>query len=108
MSDTWVHLCTCFGARTVPIMWEAPETTTWANASRSMRRANIKATRQRVDRFACFGPNTLTESAMQLRPSEKLKVGARAKKEALIKGNWTEIKRLARRRSGKSRLSSQD
>ena len=31
----------------------------------------------------------------------KIKGWSRAKKEALIKGDWTEIKRLARRRSGK-------
>jgi putative endonuclease len=36
----------------------------------------------------------------------KIKGWSRAKKEALIKGDWTEIKRLARRRSGKSRPSS--
>ena len=31
----------------------------------------------------------------------KIKGWSRAKKEALIKGDWTEITRLARRRSGK-------
>jgi len=36
----------------------------------------------------------------------KIKGWGRAKKEALIKGNWTEIKRLARRRAGKSNPSS--
>jgi len=36
----------------------------------------------------------------------RIKGWSRAKKEALIEGKWTEIKRLARRRGGKSRPSS--
>jgi putative endonuclease len=35
----------------------------------------------------------------------RIKGWSRAKKEALIEGNWTDIKRLARRRAGKSRPS---
>ena len=36
----------------------------------------------------------------------RIKGWSRAKKEALIESNWTEIKRLARRRTGKSKQSS--
>jgi putative endonuclease len=36
----------------------------------------------------------------------RIKGWSRAKKRALIEGNWTDIKRLARRRAGKSKISS--
>jgi len=36
----------------------------------------------------------------------KIKGWSRAKKEALIRGDWTAIKRLARRRAGKPKSSS--
>ena len=36
----------------------------------------------------------------------KIKGWSRAKKEALIRGDWTEIKLLARRRAGKPKSSS--
>jgi putative endonuclease len=36
----------------------------------------------------------------------QIKGWSRAKKEALIKGDWTEIKLLARRRAGKPKASS--
>jgi putative endonuclease len=36
----------------------------------------------------------------------KIKGWSRAKKEALIRGNWTQIKQLAGRRAGKTKSTS--
>ena len=97
----------CLHAGSVPtahITSEAQRATIFGSALPSTKQALTGDIRIHVVRSNWFGPSILTGSQMHRAIERKIKGWSRAKKQALIRGDWSEIKLLAKRRAGKRKF----
>jgi hypothetical protein len=86
-------------------MLAAQPATIFRRGSISTIRAPIRVTHFRGGRSFWFGPNIFDRITDGIAMERRVKGWSRAKKEAFIRADWTNIRQLARRRAGAPKTS---
>ena len=94
-------MCICFVALMVPSTLEARLEMIFQFASTSTMPELILATHSSGDRSFSSGPSIFNRITDAIAAERQIKGWGRAKKEALIRSDWTEVSRLSQRRAGR-------